>query len=164
MRLRSTLAILILVSLTCIGCDQVTKTAAEISLQGREPVMILHGLLQLAYVENAGAFMSIGAGLSVALRFWIFVLLPALAVVFLLFVSFRAKTLRLSQVLALGLLIGGGCGNLIDRVHWGFVRDFIQLDAGYLRTGVFNVADAAITSAVLLFAITSRRPRRGGGI
>jgi signal peptidase II len=151
MKLISKLLTLAVVSFGCIGCDQVTKTAAQTSLQGREPIALLYGMIRLVYVENSGAFMSLGAGLPVAFRFWIFIVLTAVGLALLLSVSLRAKALRFSQALALGLIIGGGCGNLIDRVNLGFVRDFMQIGIGHLLTGVFNVADAAITAGGLLF-------------
>ncbi len=144
------LATLAFVILGCIGCDQATKTLARASLHGQDPITFLNGILRLTYAENPGAFLSIGSGLPVGLRFWLFVGLAGAGLAVLLVVSLRDRTLRFPHVLALGLVIGGGCGNLIDRLRLGVVRDFMQVGGWYLRTGVFNVADAAITTGTLL--------------
>jgi len=160
MKLVSQLLTLAVVSFGCVGCDQITKTAAQTSLQGREPIALLHGMIRLVYVENSGAFMSLGAGFPAAVRFKVFVLLAAIGLALFLVVFLRDKALRFSQALALGLIVGGGCGNLIDRLNLGVVRDFMQIGAGYLRSGVFNVADMAITiGGLMLLTAAIRRPR-----
>jgi signal peptidase II len=62
---------------------------------------------------------------------------------------------------ALALIIAGGIGNLIDRLRYGgVVTDFLYLHAGPLHTGVFNVADMAITGGVLWLALAWMLPRR----
>jgi signal peptidase II len=64
----------------------------------------------------------------------------------------------------IAFIIGGGIGNLIDRLRYGgFVTDFIYLAAGPLHTGVFNIADMAITGGVIaiviLWAVSAMRKR-----
>ncbi len=157
------LATLAFVIMGCIGCDQATKTWAQASLHSQDPITFLSGVLRLTYAENPGAFLSIGSGLPVEFRFWLFVALGGAGLAVLLVVSLKREALRFPHVLALGLVIGGGCGNLIDRLSLGVVRDFMQVGAGYLRTGVFNVADAAITTgSLLLLAAAFWRPASGG--
>jgi signal peptidase II len=66
-----------------------------------------------------------------------------------------------SLIFALALVLGGGSSNLIDRfVNDGYVVDFINLGAGPIRTGIFNVADVAITAGVLLLLVQGWRGRR----
>jgi len=59
-----------------------------------------------------------------------------------------------TQRLALGLLWAGGVSNLVDRVLHGSVVDFMNIGVGWLRTGIFNVADMAITIGVLLILLS----------
>jgi len=151
--------ILVLVALTgCVGCDQGTKILAERALAGAAPVSLLGGMVRLTYTENAGAFLSLGAGLPESLRFSVFVVLVAFGLAALLFVTLADGRLTTTQVAALSLLTGGGLSNLADRVaNHGAVVDFMNLGIGRLRTGIFNVADVAIMGGAVLLALSSLR-------
>lgn len=130
--------------------DQITKIVAGDALAGRPPQEYLGGFLRLGYVENPGAFLSLGAGLPASARQIVFVALVGIALAAALaFALWPGKTTR-SQALALSLVVGGGFSNLIDRLlNEGRVIDFLNLGLGPVRTGVFNVADVAITMALL---------------
>ncbi len=64
--------------------------------------------------------------------------------------------------LALGLLLGGAVGNLVDRVRLGYVVDFVDAGLGGLRFYTFNVADSAISCALLLMILLALRPEPSG--
>ncbi|HEX5044639.1 MAG TPA: signal peptidase II [Candidatus Polarisedimenticolaceae bacterium] len=146
--------------LACVGCDQATKALAAEHLAGRPPVLLLGGAFRLLYAENTGAFLSLGSGLPETLRLWIFVVVTGLVLALLLAYALTHRdTLRPWEMLALALVVGGGIGNLLDRVFLGLVRDFLFLGVGRLRTGVFNVADMAITGGALLMLLGLRRGR-----
>jgi signal peptidase II len=72
--------------------------------------------------------------------------------------ALRARQVTPGQVVALALLGSGGLGNLWDRVASGAVTDFANLGIGWLRTGVFNVADVAIMAGIVLLAWPRRDP------
>jgi len=145
----------------CVGCDQVTKALAAEHLAGRPPVLLLGGAFRLLYAENTGAFLSLGAGLPEAIRLWVFVIVTgAVLALLLVYALMHREAMRPWEMLALALVVGGGIGNLLDRIFLGLVRDFLFLGVGRLRTGVFNVADMAITGGALLmlFGLRRRRP------
>ncbi|HET9299470.1 MAG TPA: signal peptidase II [Candidatus Polarisedimenticolaceae bacterium] len=147
--------------LACVGCDQVTKALAAQHLAGHPPVLFLGGAVRLLYAENTGAFLSLGAGLPEAVRLWVFVIVTGAVLALLLtYAVMHRDTLRPWEMLALALVVGGGIGNLLDRIFLGLVRDFLFLGVGRLRTGVFNVADMAITGGALLMLLGLRRGRR----
>ena len=144
----------------CVGCDQVTKALAAEHLAGRPPVLLLGGAFRLLYAENTGAFLSLGSGLPEAVRLWVFVIVTgAVLALLLIYALLHRDTLRPWEMLALALVVGGGIGNLLDRIFLGLVRDFLFLGVGRLRTGVFNVADMAITGGALLMLFGLRRGR-----
>lgn len=155
---------LAVVLLTCVGCDQATKKYAVENFKGA-PVRSYWGdTLRVLYAENPGAFLSLGADWTPMTRFLVFtvvngLVLPGLA----LFVLFRRDIDPLS-LLALALILAGGVGNLIDRVttEQAVVIDFLNMGIGGLRTGVFNVADMAITAGFLLLlpTVLRREPDR----
>ena len=153
------LLILTLVVITCIALDQATKALARATLATAEPLIFAGGLARLLYAENAGAFLSLGADLPPDVRFWVFAVLVALLLVALVVFALRmsAQTPLLTLV-AVSLFVAGGIGNLIDRLaNDGRVIDFMQVGVGWLRTGVFNVADMAIMAGVGLMVLSMLR-------
>jgi len=152
------LALVAAVLLCSIGCDQVAKTLARASLAASPPISLLDDCVRLELAQNRGAFLSLGEGLPVAARYLLFVVLVGGALALTLAFTLRLRAANPVQLVALSLLTGGGLGNLIDRlIHDGAVVDFVSIGVGALRTGIFNVADAAITLGVLLLLIPWRR-------
>jgi signal peptidase II len=152
---------LLVVLLTTVGCDQATKSMAQTHLSSAEPRSFLNGFFWLHYAENPGAFLSFGAALPDHLQHWIFTVAVALVLGVLLLISLReAMRVSTTVVVALALFLGGGIGNLIDRVtNDGRVIDFMHIGFGNLRTGIFNVADMALMTAVALLALYSYQTR-----
>lgn len=145
----------------CVGCDQVTKVVARQQLAGVAPIRLFHDSLRLQYAENPGAFLSFGANLPEDLRNLIFLVLTGALLFGLLLYLAKSQRTNTPVSLALALLLGGGCGNLIDRIfNHGRVIDFINLGIGPLRTGIFNVADIAITFGALWLLMLSGGLRR----
>lgn len=139
----------------CVGCDQISKHAAANYLKGRPTQSFVGDTFRLGYAENSGAFLSLGAGLPKDVRKTVFVVLVALFLVgFLLYVIF-SKAFDTFALSSSALIIGGGFGNLIDRIlNEGVVIDFLNIGIGSLRTGIFNVADVAIMAGMFMFAIS----------
>jgi signal peptidase II len=143
---------------SCIGCDQVTKDVALTHLKGQASQAYCGGTLRLEYAENPGAFLSIGAQLSSTTRLVVLIvgnglLMAAIAAMLVLRWNMSAW-----HFLACALLLSGGIGNLIDRVRFGgLVVDFLNLGIGPLRTGIFNVADVAISLGAVLLVIARHK-------
>jgi signal peptidase II len=136
-----------------IGFDQASKALVRRTLMNAEPVH--RGVLTLLHTENPGAFLSLGADLPPNLRHLIFDGLVSIGLIAAAFVLFTGRMQPGSDDIAIAFIIGGGAGNLIDRFRLGGrVTDFIYLQAGPLHTGVFNVADMAITGGVLWLALS----------
>jgi signal peptidase II len=157
------LFLILFVLVACVGCDQTTKTFVESRLPKSHALSFLSDTVRLQVAHNEGAFLSLGASSPkswrlAALRFGVAAILLAL-----LAYAFIAPVLRVQELLALALILAGGASNLIDRfVHGGYVVDFINLGVGPLRTGIFNVADIAITVGVLMLLIQGWRRRQNG--
>jgi signal peptidase II len=143
------------VILGTIGCDRGTKILAASELAGRGAHSFLGDTVRLVYAENAGAFLSLGATWPEWARRGLLGAVVAAALVAIARLAWRH---RAGGAMAPGLclILAGGASNLFDRVAWGHVVDFMVLRAGPLQTGVFNVADVAITVGVALVAFGSR--------
>jgi signal peptidase II len=142
----------------CIGCDQATKWLAKQYLGPGDLISFAGDFFRLQYAENTGAFLSLGASLPDAWRQFAFTILVGVFLAALLLYTIFSAALAPSQVLSLSLLCGGGLSNLIDRVVYdGRVVDFLNVGVGPLRTGIFNVADMAITAAAILLAVDALR-------
>ena len=112
---------------------------------------MLHHTLTLVYTENPGAFLSLGVTWPAGVRLVMFTVATGLLLVVACTVLLWSHRGSHVQQIGSALIVGGGVGNLIDRlVHHGCVVDFIHLAIGPVRTGVFNLADVTITGGVLL--------------
>ena len=149
---------LFFIAVATVGCDQATKHLARTHLAMSPPLPLLGGSVELVLSLNSGAFLSLGASLPQATRAFLFTGLAAAFVVAAVFILLR-RGHRLGQSTQVGLALAaaGGLGNLIDRLSWqGFVTDFLVIRLGPLHTGIFNVADMAITVGALILVAASR--------
>jgi signal peptidase II len=129
--------------------DQVTKLAVTGSLVAYHDVIPVTGFFNLVHVHNTGAAFSLLADQPGWQRaFFVALASVAAAVILYLLRKTRGQS-RFSAALA--LILGGAVGNLMDRVRYGHVIDFLDFHVGGWHWPAFNVADAAITvGAVLL--------------
>lgn len=116
--------------------------------------------MRFTLTENAGAFLGLGQDLPEGARRAIFVGAMAVALVAVLAWLLAMASLSAARSLAAGLLVGGGLANLLDRFPDGLVTDYVVLSAGSLRTGVFNLPDAAILAGAVLWLLEGTFTRR----
>ena len=145
----------LILSLLVVVLDQLSKQLAEASLLVFERVPLLPGFnLTLVYNEGAAfSFLSDQGGW----QRWFFVVLATVVTLVLVFWLSRLKRSERLMAIALGLIIGGALGNLIDRVLWGHVIDFIDLYYRQWHWPAFNVADSAITLGVVFIFVDALR-------
>ena len=142
---RGRLALSLALGLTVAG-DQITKRIAERVLPERGPVELLRGAVRFQLAQNRGAFLGLGDRLPASARAVLLVAGVGIALAVALALLFRARDWPVPRLVAAGLMVGGGVGNLVDRVARGPVTDFLVLGLGPLHTGVFNLADACIVA------------------
>jgi len=155
-------AIIFFVLIGCVGCDQMTKSIARHRLADVGMISFLGDALRLEYTENTGGFLSLGATIPGQLRSWIFICIVGGILLVLLLYLLSARRINRPTILALSLVLAGGLSNLLDRIfHDGRVVDFMNVGVGSLRTGIFNVADVAITIGIawLVWLEIINRPR-----
>ncbi len=136
--------------------DQLSKAWVVASIQPTEAVRLLGDYLRLIYSRNDGALFGMFGSSAPILA------LTSLVVIGLVFV-YHARSGRSPLLsVALGLLLGGALGNLIDRIHYGFVVDWVDMGLGSLRFWTFNLGDAAIDIGIILLIVLALWPGLGG--
>ncbi len=123
--------------------DQGTKHWASQTLAGA-PAQKYLGILTLSYAQNHGAWGSLGATWSPLLRGSLFVVFPALVLLILVVHIFRQSDPPWLEALGAAFLLAGGVGNLIDRVRFQYVVDFLYVGYGPVGTNIFNIADMVV--------------------
>jgi signal peptidase II len=157
--MRGKLSIFSVTAVLALLADQLTKSWARAVLRPIYPEVktFIAGYWEFRYSENPGA--AFGLFRHVAHMHWLFDLFAIVmvvgAVVYLVRTPF-AHPLRVGA--ELGLLVGGALGNLIDRVRFERVTDFIVWKAGSYEWHTFNVADAVLVVAVVGLLIDLRKP------
>lgn len=148
--------LIVVVVVSCIGCDQAAKTIAQQTLPANESVNLLGDVFHLQYSENHGAMLGIGSDLPPGIRFWLFIVFAGCALTATLAFVLTNGKLNIAGIFSLSLILGGGLSNLIDRVlRGGVVVDFMVVVLGSVRTAIFNLADLAILAGLLAFLLSS---------
>jgi signal peptidase II len=135
-----------------VVADQLVKAWIVSSIAPGASVSVVGDYLRLVHSQNTGALF--GLFRESAVLFGL-----ASIVVIGLIVTYHARSGRSPYMsVALGLLLGGAIGNLIDRLRLGYVVDFVDAGIGNMRWYTFNVADAAISFAIILLVLAALRP------
>jgi signal peptidase II len=147
----------VIVILCNISCDQLTKEKARSEISKNQKISVVNDNFILTKVENTGAALSLGQNLSPKLKIVFLQILPVL-VLFLIFVYIiREKNISKLNLVAFSFIIGGGIGNIYDRILYNSVTDFMYLEFGGFHTGIFNMADVSVVVGTLLILLSSIR-------
>jgi signal peptidase II len=142
--------------LTTVGCDRVTKHLATAKLAGNPGYSYLSDTVRFEYAENPGAFLSLGAKLPTSARTVLLTIGAALGLAAVAVVAFTLRW-RGASLNGAVLFLAGGASNLVDRMSHGTVVDFMNVGVGSVRTGIFNVADVALMIGVALMVAGTHR-------
>ncbi|MCE9627901.1 MAG: signal peptidase II [Candidatus Eisenbacteria bacterium] len=140
--------LLLTVAGTGVAIDQYSKHWATANLAFKEPMRVIGDLVTFTYTKNSG--IAFGMFQGKMFPFYVFSVVAALAVFYL---WARTPGMTRPREWSLALILGGAIGNLIDRVRFGEVTDFILLSWKGHYFPVFNVADMCVTFGVVLFAL-----------
>ena len=133
-----------------VALDQWSKAYIRRTVQLFESIVVIPSFFQITHTRNSGGAFSIFAGANDAVRVPFFLGVSLIAIVALLFFVRSVAPRRWSLLVALGGILGGAVGNLIDRMLSGHVTDFLDVHWHDYHWPVFNVADSCITVGVLV--------------
>lgn len=133
--------------------DRITKYIAIEHLKNKMPINIFNNLIILVYAENTGAFLSFGSNWNIYIKYIILLIIPIIVCIFGL-IYLMIKEEKFYRIIILSSIIGGGIGNLADRLCNNFtVIDFINFGIGNIRTGILNIADISVTFGIIILLI-----------
>jgi signal peptidase II len=134
--------------------DQASKAWLESILAPGERLSVIGDLLRLTHAQNSGALFGLFRDQA-----YLFAII-SIGVVALIVWYHRSSGRNTLLSVALGLLLGGALGNMIDRFRQGYVTDWVDIGLGDLRFYTFNVADSAISCAILLLIVLAFWPSK----
>jgi signal peptidase II len=145
--------IVLIVLISNVGCDRISKHIVRQKVDYNERISVIDHYLTITKTENTGAFLSLGNGLSEPVRIAFLIILPLIVIG--VFMYYMLTSSRLSNLKNVGIsfFIGGGIGNIYDRIMIGSVTDFLHMDFVVFQTGIFNMADVSIMAGIFILLL-----------
>jgi len=143
-----------------IAFDQISKVWVRNNFESYIETSIVGDIFTLIKVENTGAFLGMGSELPETLRVLLLIVVPVIVLVGITVYTYLEKSLDKTSIIGFSLIIGGGVGNIFDRIVYGSVTDFLYLNFEFFKTGIFNIADLSVTTGMILILISSFKGTR----
>lgn len=139
-----------------LAVDQISKIWVRANFSVRETKELIGDKFIMQYVENEGAFLGMGSDMNPTLHFIFLKLLPLLVLGYVVYYIVKGKEMDRLSTIAFSCIVGGGLSNVIDRFLFGSVTDFFYINlGGVFKTGIFNVADVAVTTGMFILIFTN---------
>ncbi|TJY36930.1 signal peptidase II [Pontimicrobium aquaticum] len=151
---------IILLVIANIAVDQISKFWVRATVEAKSSSSIIGDYLTLRNVENDGAFLGMGGDLNPTLKLFVLLIIPSAVLLFVLYYMFKEKHMDKLSLTGFSCVVGGGIANVFDRFIYGSVTDFLFIDLGFVRTGIFNLADLSVTTGMILILWSSLKHRK----
>ncbi len=166
--MKKNLLIFILGAAAIVCVDQITKAAIMSRFTLYEVIPVIPGLFNLVYVLNPGAAFGFLADASTTFRYVFFTGITIVAAGLIVYYLVKTNPRNLMLAISMTLIFGGAIGNLIDRLRFGSVVDFLDVSLGFTSLPhwpAFNVADSAITvgAALMIWEMLLHRKEKKTG-
>jgi signal peptidase II len=133
-----------------VTLDQITKAAIVGKFFIHESYTVFDGFFNLVYVMNPGAAFGFLANTSETFRYFFFFGITALVILLIIYYIITSKSENMLYLISLTLIFSGAVGNLIDRIRYGAVVDFLDFYIHTWHWPAFNVADSSISLGAVL--------------
>ena len=144
---------LVFISVILLIIDIISKRIVSSFMEVKESIEIIDNIFYLTYARNEGVAFSFLEGNRV------FIIIMSLVVIGIIIYYLRVNKINLGEEIGFGLVIGGALGNLIDRVMYGYVIDFIDIYIFGYDYPIFNIADIGVVIGVIVIIISSFKKR-----
>lgn len=152
--------------LAMLGTDQASKILVRRHVAPDQQITVIKNVILLTRVENTGAFLSMGDNIPRPLYKILMIIIPLAVLIFLIAYLIRNPNLTAMTFAGMSLIAGGGLGNVIDRIAFGSVTDFLFFDFGLFHTGIVNMADIFLTAGffvLIIEAVFMKKAAPAGG-
>jgi len=149
----------LIIILTGVILDQVTKYIIQLWLLPHQSVMVIPNFFNITHVYNPGGAFSLFAGHGLVFRKIFFIIIGSFAIGFLLYIYVQTPWKQKGMLCALAMVVAGAFGNIIDRLRYGMVVDFLDVYIGKYHWPAFNVADSLICigmGVIIWFLLTQK--------
>ncbi|WP_344929230.1 signal peptidase II [Aquimarina addita] len=153
--------LIVCIVLMNISCDQISKNIVRNTIDKNQRIEVFNDNLILTKVENTGAAYSIGSELPYTLKIILLQALPLLVLFFLLFKIIKETEYSKETIIGITFIVGGGIGNIYDRIIYRSVTDFLIMDLGFIKTEVFNMADVSVMIGSFIIMTSVLLNRKG---
>jgi len=143
-----------------VALDRLTKWLVETYVSAMDTYRVIPGFFDIVHSRNRGVAFGIFNDSTSEWRTAMLIVLSVAAVIFVSAMLWRPERLDRTSRWGLALILGGAAGNVIDRIAWGQVTDFLEFYVGSYHWPTFNVADSAIVIGSGLLLIELLRPKR----
>ena len=150
---------MVIILISNVGCDQISKNIVRKRIHYNEEISLMNNYLTLTKIENRGAFFSLGHSLPQPIKLLLLTILPTIALGLAFLYLLTKKNLTNMAIIGICFIIGGGIGNIYDRVVYGSVTDFLHIDFLIFQTAIFNMADVSIMTGVFAIVFDALRSR-----
>ncbi len=144
LKVKKALYILIIV-ISIFAGDQISKSIVRKNVEYHKQTEIVGKYLVLTKVENTGAFLGMGDSIPRPLYKLLMIIMPLLVVGYAIYYLIKKNDVSKLLFISLSFIIGGGLGNIYDRILYGSVTDFLYFDFVLFHTGIVNLADIFVT-------------------
>ena len=140
--------IFISISFAIVALDQATKLMVHTQFNLGEKMVIIPGFFNLTYIRNTGGVFGLFSESNDVIRLLLFLILPVVAFALIVSIIHKLDIKQKYQLLAFSSIFGGALGNYIDRIHFGYVVDFLDFHIKGNSWPAFNVGDTCIVIGV----------------
>jgi len=137
--------LIVIILISNISCDQISKNIVRQTIEYNTQINVISNYLILTKVENTGAFLGLGDTIPRPIYKLLMIIIPLIVISGALYFLLKRNNLSNHLIIGLSFIIGGGVGNIFDRILYGSVTDFLYFDFVLFHTGIVNMADISVT-------------------
>lgn len=155
-------SVIFLTALIVAALDQLSKAWVKMTIPLHTEVPVIRDFFSLVHVRNRGAAFGFLDRQDIEWQFWLFLAATLLAAIVIVILARQSESGEYGFFTGLGLILGGAVGNLVDRLQYRAVVDFLDFSYNGWHWPAFNVADIAICAGAFLAIVLSwrRKPQR----
>ena len=141
---------IIIILIANVGCDQISKNMVRQKIEYNQQINVINNYMILTKVENKGAFLGLGDSIPRPIYKILMIILPLIVIGYAIYYLLKRNNVSYLLIIGISFVIGGGLGNIYDRIFYGSVTDFLYFNFVLFHTGIVNMADISVTTGFFM--------------